>query len=94
MLLEGRYPRPYARQPGSLLTLVGTTTGYGIQPPGPRHDVHQPGQEIYLGQVVVSNRDVDIDVNPARRTLDQHSFSASDEALRLTPPQDMGLKNL
>ena len=84
------------RTRGSLVAFeAGTTTGYGIfnlQDRGTRFI--KPGQEIYLGQVVdESNRDVDIDVNPCKKKhLTNTRSSASDEALRLVPPQDMGLE--
>ena len=84
------------RTRGSLVAFEsGTTTGYGIfnlQDRGTM--VIKPGEEIYLGQVVgESNRDVDIDVNPCKKKhLTNTRSSASDEALRLTPPQEMGLE--
>ena len=81
---------------GSLVAFEsGTTTGYGIFNLQDRGTMFiKPGQEIYLGQVVgESNRDVDIDVNPCKKKhLTNTRSSASDEALRLTPPQDMGLE--
>lgn len=54
----------------------------------------EPAQEIYLGQVIgESNRDVDIDVNPCKKKhLTNTRSSASDEALRLIPPRQMGLE--
>ncbi|WP_296826218.1 translational GTPase TypA [uncultured Megasphaera sp.] len=84
------------RTRGSLVAFEsGTTTGYGIFNLQDRGTMFiEPGQEIYLGQVVgESNRDVDIDVNPCKKKhLTNTRSSASDEALRLTPPQDMGLE--
>ena len=84
------------RTRGSLVAFEsGTTTGYGIFNLQDRGTMFiKPGEEIYLGQVVgESNRDVDIDVNPCKKKhLTNTRSSASDEALRLTPPQDMGLE--
>lgn len=84
------------RTRGSLVAFEsGTTTGYGIFNLQDRGTMFiKPGQEIYLGQVVgESNRDVDIDVNPCKKKhLTNTRSSASDEALHLTPPQDMGLE--
>lgn len=91
--MEGDIP---GRTRGSLVAFEsGTTTGYGIFNLQDRGTMFiKPGQEIYLGQVVgESNRDVDIDVNPCKKKhLTNTRSSASDEALRLTPPQDMGLE--
>lgn len=84
------------RTRGNLVAFeAGTTTGYGIFNLQDRGTMFiKPGQEIYLGQVVgESNRDVDIDVNPCKKKhLTNTRSSASDEALRLVPPQDMGLE--
>ena len=84
------------RTRGSLVAFEsGTTTGYGIFNLQDRGVMFiKPAQEIYLGQVVgESNRDVDIDVNPCKKKhLTNTRSSASDEALRLIPPQDMGLE--
>ena len=84
------------RTRGSLVAFEsGTTTGYGIFNLQARGTMFiKPGEEIYLGQVVgESNRDVDIDVNPCKKKhLTNTRSSASDEALRLTPPQEMGLE--
>ena len=84
------------RTRGSLVAFEsGTTTSYGIFNLQDRGTMFiKPGEEIYLGQVVgESNRDVDIDVNPCKKKhLTNTRSSASDEALRLTPPQEMGLE--
>lgn len=84
------------RTRGSLVAFEsGTTTGYGIFNLQDRGTMFiKTGEEIYLGQVVgESNRDVDIDVNPCKKKhLTNTRSSASDEALRLTPPQEMGLE--
>ena len=84
------------RTRGSLVAFEsGTTTGYGIFNLQDRGTMFiKPAQEIYLGQVVgESNRDVDIDVNPCKKKhLTNTRSSASDEALRLVPPQEMGLE--
>ena len=84
------------RTRGSLVAFEsGTTTGYGIFNLQDRGIMFiKPAQEIYLGQVVgESNRDVDIDVNPCKKKhLTNTRSSASDEALRLVPPQEMGLE--
>ena len=84
------------RTRGSLVAFEsGTTTSYGIFNLQDRGTMFiKPGEEIYLGHVVgESNRDVDIDVNPCKKKhLTTTRSSASDEALRLTPPQEMGLE--
>ena len=84
------------RTRGSLVAFEsGTTTSYGIFNLQDRGTMFiKPGEEIDLGQVVgESNRDVDIDVNPCKKKhLTNTRSSASDEALRLTPPQEMGLE--
>uniref|UniRef100_UPI004028EF28 translational GTPase TypA n=1 Tax=Megasphaera sp. TaxID=2023260 RepID=UPI004028EF28 len=84
------------RTRGSLVAFEsGTTTSYGIFNLQDRGTMFiKPGEEIYLGHVVgESNRDVDIDVNPCKKKhLTNTRSSASDEALRLTPPQEMGLE--
>lgn len=84
------------RTRGSLVAFEsGTTTGYGIFNLQDRGIMFiEPAQEIYLGQVIgESNRDVDIDVNPCKKKhLTNTRSSASDEALRLIPPRQMGLE--
>ena len=84
------------RTRGSLVAFEsGTTTGYGIFNLQDRGVMFiNPGEEIYLGQVIgESNRDVDIDVNPCKKKhLTNTRSSASDEALRLIPPRQMGLE--
>lgn len=84
------------RTRGSLVAFEsGLTTGYGIFNLQDRGEMFiNPGEEVYLGQVVgESNRDVDIDVNPCKKKhLTNTRTSNTDEALRLTPPRDMGLE--
>ncbi|MCH4166566.1 MAG: translational GTPase TypA [Megasphaera sp.] len=84
------------RTRGSLVAFeTGMTTSYGIFNLQDRGEMFiNPGQDIYLGQVVgESNRDVDIDVNPCKKKhLTNTRTSNTDEALRLTPPRDMGLE--
>lgn len=84
------------RTRGSLVAFeTGMTTSYGIFNLQDRGEMFiNAGQDIYLGQVVgESNRDVDIDVNPCKKKhLTNTRTSNTDEALRLTPPRDMGLE--
>ncbi|ERT57099.1 MULTISPECIES: translational GTPase TypA [Megasphaera] len=84
------------RTRGSLVAFEsGETTAYGIYNLQDRGVMFiSPAQSIYLGQVIgESNRDVDIDVNPCKKKhLSNTRSSASDEALRLTPPRIMSLE--
>ena len=84
------------RTRGSLVAFEsGETTAYEIYNLQDRGVMFiSPAQSIYLGQVIgESNRDVDIDVNPCKKKhLSNTRSSASDEALRLTPPRIMSLE--
>ncbi len=73
---------------------AGRTTTYALYHLEPRGTLFiGPGTEVYEGMVVGENaRDNDLDVNVVReKKLTNMRTSSADEALRLAPPQLMGL---
>lgn len=81
---------------GSLVAYEdGTSTGYAIFMTQERGAMFiGPGVEVYRGMVVGENsRDEDLDVNVCKeKHLSNMRASGSDEALVLTPPQEMSLE--
>jgi GTP-binding protein len=81
---------------GSLVAYEdGSSTGYAIFMTQERGDMFiGPGVEVYRGMVVGENsRDEDLDVNVCKeKHLSNMRASGSDEALALTPPQEMTLE--
>jgi GTP-binding protein len=53
-----------------------------------------PGQAVYEGMIVGENsRDIDMDINPCKaKHVSNMRTSASDEAIRLTPPRILSLE--
>jgi len=73
----------------------GTSTGYALFMTQERGAMFiGPGVEVYRGMVVGENsRDEDLDVNVCKeKHLTNMRASGSDEALTLTPPQEMSLE--
>jgi GTP-binding protein len=73
----------------------GTSTGYALFMTQERGVMFiSPGVEVYRGMVVGENsRDEDLDVNVCKeKHLTNMRASGSDEALILTPPQEMSLE--
>jgi GTP-binding protein len=54
----------------------------------------EPGTPVYQGMIIgAHSRGTDLDVNPLRaKQLTNIRTTAKDEAVRLTPPQPMGLE--
>ena len=84
------------RSHGSLVAFEqGETTGYGIFSLQDRGTMFiSPGQQVYEGMIVGENsRDIDMDINPCKkRNVTNMRTSASDEAIRLTPPRILSLE--
>ncbi|MBF1706731.1 MAG: translational GTPase TypA, partial [Selenomonas sp.] len=73
----------------------GETTGYGIFSLQDRGTMFiSPGQQVYEGMIVGENsRDIDMDINPCKKkNVTNMRTSASDEAIRLTPPRILSLE--
>ena len=84
------------RSHGSLVAFEqGETTGYGIFSLQDRGTMFiSPGQQVYEGMIVGENaRDIDMDINPCKKkNVTNMRTSASDEAIRLTPPRSLSLE--
>ena len=84
------------RSHGSLVAFEqGETTGYGIFSLQERGTMFiSPGQQVYEGMIVGENaRDIDMDINPCKKkNVTNMRTSASDEAIRLTPPRILSLE--
>ena len=84
------------RSHGSLVAFEqGETTGYGIFSLQDRGTMFiSPGQRVYEGMIVGENsRDIDMDINPCKKkNVTNMRTSASDEAIRLTPPRILSLE--
>ena len=84
------------RSHGSLVAFEqGETTGYGIFSLQDRGTMFiSPGQQVYEGMIVGANtRDIDMDINPCKKkNVTNMRTSASDEAIRLTPPRILSLE--
>ena len=84
------------RSHGSLVAFEqGETTGYGIFSLQDRGTMFiSPGQQVYEGMIVGENaRDIDMDINPCKKkNATNMRTSASDEAIRLTPPRILSLE--
>ena len=84
------------RSHGSLVAFEqGETTGYGIFSLQDRGTMFiSPGQQVYEGMIVGENsRDIDMDINPCKKkNVTNMRTSASDEAIRLTPPRILSLE--
>ena len=84
------------RSHGSLIAFEqGETTGYGIFSLQDRGTMFiSPGQQVYEGMIVGENsRDIDMDINPCKKkNVTNMRTSASDEAIRLTPPRILSLE--
>ena len=84
------------RSRGSLVAFEqGETTGYGIFSLQDRGTMFiSPGQQVYEGMIVGENaRDIDMDINPCKKkNVTNMRTSASDEAIRLTPPRILSLE--
>ena len=85
-----------SRSHGSLVAFEqGETTGYGIFSLQDRGTMFiSPGQQVYEGMIVGENaRDIDMDINPCKKkNVTNMRTSASDEAIRLTPPRILSLE--
>jgi GTP-binding protein len=83
------------RTTGALVSdRTGKTTTYALFHLEPRGTLFiGPGTEVYEGMIVGENaRDSDMDVNITReRKLTNIRSSTAEEALRLSPPREMGL---
>jgi len=83
------------RPSGVLLAYeMGEATAYGLQNAEERGELFiGPGTKVYEGMIIgESARASDLDVNVCKRKqLTNIRSSAADEAIRLTPPRDMGL---
>ena len=81
---------------GSLVAFEqGETTAYGIFTLQDRGTMFvSPNQHVYEGMIVGENsRDIDIDINPCKKkNVSNMRTSASDEAIRLTPPKILSLE--
>lgn len=86
------------RNVGSLICFeTGTATAYGLNSAQERGILFiNPGDEVYEGMVVGSNpKGLDIEVNVCRRKQQTNiRSSASDDALRLSPPKIMSLEEM
>ena len=84
------------RSHGSLVAFEqGETTGYGIFSLQDRGTMFiSPGQQVYEGMIVGENaRDIEMDINPCKKkNATNMRTSASDEAIRLTPPRILSLE--
>ena len=84
------------RSHGALVAFEqGETTGYGIFSLQDRGTMFiSPGQQVYEGMIVGENaRDIDMDINPCKKkNVTNMRTSASDEAIRLTPPRILSLE--
>lgn len=84
------------RTRGSLVAFEqGETTGYGIFSLQDRGTMFiSPGQQVYEGMIIGENtRDMDIDINPCKtKHASNMRTTASDEAIRLTPPRILSLE--
>lgn len=84
------------RAMGSLISFeTGTTTAYGLYGAQDRGNLFiGPGEEVYEGMVVGENpKGLDIEVNVCKKKQQTNiRSSASDEALKLTPPKRMSLE--
>ncbi|MDO5689846.1 MAG: translational GTPase TypA [Tissierellia bacterium] len=92
---KGEIPK---RQLGSLIAFeAGLSTAYGLGAAQERGNLFiRPGVEVYEGMVIGSSpKGLDIEVNVCKRKQQTNiRSSASDEAIRLTPPVDMSLESL
>ena len=84
------------RSRGSLVAFEqGETTGYGIFSLQDRGTMFiSPGQQVYEGMIVGENaRDIAMEINPGKKKNGTNMrTSASDEAIRLTPPRILSLE--
>lgn len=73
----------------------GETTAYGLKSIEDRGTLFiSPGEAVYEGMIIGENsRDIDMDVNPCKKKhVTNMRSSASDEAIRLTPPRILSLE--
>ena len=85
----------YVPYKGDMTFEQGETTGYGIFSLQDRGTMFiSPGQQVYEGMIVGENsRDIDMDINPCKKkNVTNMRTSASDEAIRLTPPRILSLE--
>ena len=84
------------RTRGALVAFeLGETTSYGIASVQERGTMFiSPNQKVYEGMIIGENaRDMDMDVNPCKKkNVSNIRTSASDEAIRLTPPRILSLE--
>ena len=84
------------RTRGSLVAFEeGETTGYGIFTLQDRGTMFiSPGQMVYEGMIIGENtREMDMDINPCKaKHASNMRTTASDEAIRLTPPKILSLE--
>ena len=84
------------RTRGALVAFeLGETTSYGIASVQERGTMFiSPNQKVYEGMIIGENaRDMDMDVNPCKKkNVNNMRTSASDEAIRLTPPRILSLE--
>ncbi|MGH9526442.1 MAG: translational GTPase TypA, partial [Terriglobales bacterium] len=84
------------RSTGALVAdRAGLTTGYALHNLQARGALFVgPGVEVYEGMIIgESPRDQDIDVNPVKeKKLTNMRSSTADIAIRLAPPQPLGLE--
>ena len=84
------------RTRGALVAFeLGETTSYGIASVQERGTMFiSPNQKVYEGMIIGENaRDMDMDVNPCKKkNVTNMRTSASDEAIRLTPPRILSLE--
>lgn len=94
-LYQGEMP---GRVMGSLIVYEsGETSAYGLHAAQERGQLFlSPGVQVYEGQIAGANpKGEDIEVNVCRKkALTNIRSSASDEALKLTPPLDLSLEQM
>ncbi len=92
---KGEIPR---RSSGSLVVFeTGESTTYGLHAAQERGVLFiGPGEEVYEGEIVGANpKGEDLDVNVCKKkALTNIRSSASDDALKLTPPNRMSLEQM
>lgn len=86
------------RQYGSLISFeTGVATGYALDSAWKRGNLFiAPGEEVYEGMVVgESPKGLDIEVNVCKKKAQTNiRSSASDDALKLSPPKQMSLEQM
>ena len=92
---KGEIPR---RTMGSIIASeTAVSTAYGLNSAQERGNLFiGPGEDIYEGQIVGENpKGMDLEVNVGRRKQQTNiRSSASDDALKLTPPVDLSLEQM